>query len=411
MIHQDTWFLRITPSNNTINSSTTAVSAAIRWERRKRPTNAPIPARAGATMAYHKGRGIQFGGVHDVEESEEGIESEFFNTLFVWNVERNRFFSLALRRPRQGAKKVVQQAGERNRGGRGRKDEEELLRNLEALQTGAGLGAEETLPSARDECRDEENEARIEKTVLWEMPHPRFNAQLTVQDDVLYIFGGTYEKGDREYTFNDLCAIDLGKLDGVKEIFRREPEDWQGSEDEEDIGDEDDNESATDDEDEHDADPNPVEATESASKDESHAPPKAATPPGESEPLSDSTITTSLPDRDEQPTTSSALSDNLPHPRPFESLRDFYTRTSFQWQDILLERLQASSDQDGRPDQAGRSIKEVRKGAFERAEEKWWDCREEIRVLEDEQEEAGIGEVVSLAEKGGPGGSGMGRRR
>ena len=28
-------------------------------------------------MAYHKGRGILFGGVHDVEENEEGIESEF----------------------------------------------------------------------------------------------------------------------------------------------------------------------------------------------------------------------------------------------------------------------------------------------------------------------------------------------
>ena len=33
-------------------------------------------------MAHHRGRGILFGGVHDVEDSEEGIDSEFFDQLF-----------------------------------------------------------------------------------------------------------------------------------------------------------------------------------------------------------------------------------------------------------------------------------------------------------------------------------------
>ncbi len=50
------------------------------------------------------------------------------------------------------------------------------------------------------------------------------------------------------------------------------------------------------------------------------------------------------------------------------------------------------------------------------SEEKWWDCREEITALEDEQEAAGIGEVVSLADRGdagtgGGGGGGGGLRR
>ena len=45
------------------------------------------------------------------------------------------------------------------------------------------------------------------------------------------------------------------------------------------------------------------------------------------------------------------------------------------------------------------------------AEEKFWDCREEIRELEDEQEEKGIGEVVSLADREGAAGPGAGRRR
>ncbi len=45
------------------------------------------------------------------------------------------------------------------------------------------------------------------------------------------------------------------------------------------------------------------------------------------------------------------------------------------------------------------TIKEIKTKAFELSEEKWWDCREEITALEDEQEAAGIGEVVSLADR------------
>jgi hypothetical protein len=41
-------------------------------------------------------------------------------------------------------------------------------------------------------------------------------------------------------------------------------------------------------------------------------------------------------------------------------------------------------------------------------EERWWDCREEVTALEDEQEAAGIGEVVRLEDREG---GGAGRRR
>ena len=50
------------------------------------------------------------------------------------------------------------------------------------------------------------------------------------------------------------------------------------------------------------------------------------------------------------------------------------------------------------------AVKELKSKAFELSEEKWWDCREEITALEEEQEEAGITEVVSLAERGEAGG-------
>ncbi|KAK0831345.1 Kelch repeat-containing protein 3 [Friedmanniomyces endolithicus] len=386
VVHQDTWYLRITPP---AAEAAVGTLPTVRWERRKRPVNTPNPARAGATMAYHKGRGICFGGVHDVEESEEGIDSDFFNQLHAFNIDRNRFFALSLRRPRTAGKKGAGAAAERGKRGRGRADEEELLRNL-ALIEGKGSGDVE-MPDA-DQATEvgdgDETSDKVEKPVSWEMPHPRFNAQLAVQDDTLYIYGGIFEKGDREYNFDEMWAIDLGRLDGCKEIFRREIDDWQGSEDED--SDDDEEDDGSEDEDgEEEGEPSTPATSVSHEDDRPLAPPQPAD--------------TVEPEEEDTPT----IVDKLPHPRPFETLRDFFTRTSKDWQDDVLEWMKYQRDIEHS------SIKDLRKKAFERAERKWWDCREEIQGLEDEQEAAGISEVVALDQRGGgsTGEGGAGKRR
>ena len=382
VVHQDTWYLRIMPPATDAPSN---AMPAVRWERRKRPVNAPNPPRAGATQAYHKGRGICFGGVHDVEESEEGIDSEFFNQLFAYNIDRNRFFQLALRRPRASAKKVAPTA-ERGKRGRGKADEEELLANLRLIENKGNVGdgpiTTDKPGAAQKDGDDDDAPEKIEKPTIWEMPHPRFNSQLTVQDDVLYIFGGTFEKDDREYTFDEMWSIDLGKLDGVKEVFKRELEDWQGSEDEESDEEEDDGSSDENEDVVNDAEPS-TPATSVAAEE-----PSEQMEPPELDP-----VEADLPKRD----------DKIPYPRTFESLREFFSRTSNEWQNLTLEAMKYERDS------GDRSIKEIRKIAFERAEVAWWDAREEIQALEDEQEAAGIGEVVNLDEKGGS--HGAGRRR
>ena len=329
-----------------------------------------------------------FGGVHDVEESEEGIDSEFFDTLFAWNIERNRFFPLTLRRPRGSNKK--QQATEKGsaRRGRGKADEAELLKNLAALETKG------TIADADDMDIDSpaQQDLEVKKStypIIMSLPRPRFNAQLAVQDDVLYIFGGTYEHGDREYTFDELWAIDLGKLDGVKQIFYREVENWQGSEDEDSDTQDGEDDTGSEDEDMDDVSSNgvplPREEPEAISASFKNMVMERDPDPDEGEP-------------------ESVVIDTRPHPRPFESLRKFFTRTSNEWQEILLEVLRRGDAS------ANKAIKELRKEAFELAETKWWDCREEITALEDQQEDAGIGEVVSIAERGSEVG-GSGRRR
>lgn len=383
IVHQDAWFLRISQPPSDAPALTPPI---IRWERRKKPANSPNPPRAGATMAYHKGRGILFGGVHDVEESEEGIESEFFDTLFAWNIERNRYFQLKLRRARAAPKRQVEDRSNARRD-RGKANEAELLRNLAALET-RGTVTEADAMEIDSVIVPEESQVKPSKPMVIDMPHPRFNAQLAIQDDILYIFGGTYEHGDREYTFDEMWAIDLGKLDGFREMYRKEPENWQGSEEE-------DSDSESNDEDE--SEDEDIDGEASAG---------VALLPSETEGLpkiNESSLPEEQPAAEvEEPEVKPA--DNRPHPRPFENLREFFARTSNPWQEIVLEsmRMQDTS--------LGSSIKELRKIAFELAETTWWDCREEITALEDEQEEAGIGEVVSIADRGNEVG-GIGRRR
>ena len=379
-IHQDSWFLRISLPPPEAPPDTAPV---IRWERRKKPVNAPNPPRAGATQAYHKGRGIMFGGVHDVEESEEGIESEFFDQLFALNLERNRFFPLTLRRARPAPKKQADDRGTKR--GRGKADEAELLRNLAALETKGTIADTDAMDiDSIDEA--EEAPTKASRPVLNSMPHPRFNAQLAVQGDVLYIFGGTYERGDREFTFDEMHAIDLVKLDGVEEIYRRELENWHvdyaesesESDEEEDESDDEDMEGAT----------------------SGVALPVSKTIESPTEPA----MSAEEPLEVEEEQAESSIIDTRPHPRPFESLREFYARTSNAWQQVVIESLRK---EDAAVDQ---SIKELRKVAFELAETKWWDCREEITAEEERQEEAGIGEVVSISDRANEAGS-SGRRR
>ena len=386
-VHDDTWFLRIVPPPADQPSTTLPT---VSWEKRKKPANAPSPSRAGATMAFHQGRGVMFGGVHDVEESEEGIDSEFFNQMFIWNIERNRYMPLTLRRPKANANKRAAQQANVSRRGRGKADEEELLANLKALEMKAGGAASLDSDDEGEKSKEPEEEeevARPEKPRVYEFPHPRFNAALAVQADTLYIYGGTFEKGDREFTFDELWSVNLNHLDGVQEIFKRELEDWQGSDDEADSEDDDDEGSDSDDEAEDEEDEKSAPSTAPTSTTDSPvvAPKEADEDLGTNEEIS-------------------ALTDTLPHPRPFESLREFYARTSEAWQNLTIEEL-TKGDRN-----VDKSPKEIKKLAFEQAEEKWWDCREEIRALEDEQEAAGIGEVVSLADKEGAG-TGAGRRR
>ncbi|KAF8470745.1 hypothetical protein BDZ91DRAFT_761143 [Kalaharituber pfeilii] len=398
VVHQDTWLLRISPSNPMTQT---------RWERRKRPTNSPNPPRVGVTMAGHKGRGIMFGGVHDTEKDEEGLESQFFDNLLAWGVERNRFFELTLRKPKGVGGRNAGAADKRQAGGggggrrdRAKEDAEELLRNLARLEASSGLTPTTDLGGDKDSDTEPEAPApQTEFEVSFTMPHPRFNAALAVQEDTLYIYGGTFEKGDREFTFDEMYKVDLVKLDGIRTIFARKDEiAWV--EEEEDEGEEEEDEE--EEEEEEDEDEEGAEVDEKAAEIER----KKAEGQEKKRRAQEEAAAAAAAAAEAELESAPVQEDTAPFPRPFESLREFFARTSQIWQETILANAAAAAAAEGGVDTTagqGKTVKELRKAAFAAAEERWWAVREEVRALEDEQEEAGIGEVVNLKEKEGTG--------
>jgi hypothetical protein len=202
-----------------------------------------------------------------------------------------------------------------------------------------------------------------------------------------------------------MYAIDLGKLDGVKQIFHREPENWLGSDDEDsevEEGSDEDEEDSSEDE-EGDVEMRDEKPLHSESTRKSKRKDKVITAGDEASEAS--SLPSAFDDTPDDATSATSPDDNLPHPRPFESRRDFFQRTGNEWQETLMASLRWKGVQ---PETL--SVKEIKTRAFEMSEEKWWDCREEITALEDEQEAAGIGEVVTLADRAEASGGG-GRRR
>lgn len=70
------------------------------WDKVKRQGMGPGP-RAGFNMAVHKRRALLFGGVADQEtRGGEDIVSEFFNELFTFAADTQRWFPVAFRPPK-----------------------------------------------------------------------------------------------------------------------------------------------------------------------------------------------------------------------------------------------------------------------------------------------------------------------
>ncbi|KAJ3359091.1 hypothetical protein HDU91_005009 [Kappamyces sp. JEL0680] len=142
MMHTDVWVLKMH-----------ADPALIRWEKKKKPGGITPGQRSGCTTVYHKGKGFLFGGVSDIIEEEEAIESIVHQDFFQYVFDANKFYPIQVRGKKDGP---------------------------------AGSAS----------------------------PGPRFSPMLAVSRNHLYMLGGILEIGQRELSRSDMWSINLDKLDG-----------------------------------------------------------------------------------------------------------------------------------------------------------------------------------------------------
>uniref|UniRef100_A0A3B3VQL5 Kelch domain containing 4 n=1 Tax=Poecilia latipinna TaxID=48699 RepID=A0A3B3VQL5_9TELE len=185
------------------------------WSRLS-PSGSKPPPRSGFSLAVGPaGRAVLFGGVCD-EEEEESLEGDFYNDLYLYDTVKNRWFPGLLRgtksekKKRRRGKKVEDEGAER-------KDEEEeaaargpteVIKEV-VTEDGTVMTIKEVIPGSASAPTPE--------------PCPRSSAMATVRQGKLYLYGGMFEVGDRQFTLSDFYCLDLHKMDQWEVLVEMDP--------------------------------------------------------------------------------------------------------------------------------------------------------------------------------------------
>ncbi|XP_015242693.1 PREDICTED: kelch domain-containing protein 4 isoform X2 [Cyprinodon variegatus] len=219
------------------------------WSRLS-PSGSKPPPRSGFSLAVGPaGRAVLFGGVCD-EEEEEMLEGDFFNDLYLYDTVKNRWFPCVLRgnksekkKRRRGKKVGAEDEGAEMKG----EGEEaaaqgptEVIKEI-VTEDGTLMTIKEVIPGHQEEEDEEEEEEEEEDesaSAPMVEPCPRSSAMATVRQGKLYLYGGMFEVGDRQFTLSDFYCLDLHKMDQWEVLVEMDPktQEWleeSESEDEE----------------------------------------------------------------------------------------------------------------------------------------------------------------------------------
>ncbi|XP_053255917.1 kelch domain-containing protein 4 [Podarcis raffonei] len=212
------------------------------WGRISSSGVKPTPRSGFSVAVGPSNRSLLFGGVHD-EEEEEDLEGDFFNDIYFYDLVKNRWFPGQLKGPKTEKKKRRRGPAAKT-GCEGGESEErlppgpvEIVKEVVA-EDGTIMTIKQVISAPELELQDPESEDEEDDTVdeasgQQVEPCPRSNAMLAVKHGVLYVYGGMFEVGDRQFTLNDLYAIDLHKMEEWKVLVEMDPKTQEWLEDSE----------------------------------------------------------------------------------------------------------------------------------------------------------------------------------
>uniref|UniRef100_A0A3Q2NVZ2 Kelch domain containing 4 n=1 Tax=Fundulus heteroclitus TaxID=8078 RepID=A0A3Q2NVZ2_FUNHE len=206
------------------------------WSRLS-PSGSKPPPRSGFSLAVGPaGRAVLFGGVCD-EEEEEMLEGDFYNDLYLYDTVKNRWFPGVLRGNKSEKKKRRRgkKAGAEEEGAEMTKEEEEaaargpteVVKEV-VTEDGTVMTIKEVIPGPQEEGEEddeeeEEEEEEEDASAPMAEPCPRSNAVATVRQGKLYLYGGMFEVGDRQFTLSDFYCLDLHKMDRWEVLVEMDP--------------------------------------------------------------------------------------------------------------------------------------------------------------------------------------------
>ncbi|CAH0493667.1 unnamed protein product [Peronospora farinosa] len=304
-VYSDLWALNLAPVLKRQSPT---------WEKLSRKGQAPSP-RGGAAVTVHKQRFILFGGVFDEEKRRHTMQSTFYNDLFVYDMDRRRWFEFTLRGKKltdgkRRRKKESKALEDETAGDSDNDEEDEVVEDFDAMlekqfgyvddegnivyiddaheeeETKKGEEGDSDVVSQEscfakrsdlelgkeEETKGEEKEEKkhvvldddIKLDELEEeesaapAPCPRINPAVMIHGSTLYVYGGVVEDGDREITLDDCWSLDLKRLDEWKQVLpgTMSHQIWKGevSETEESSDDDDDGDFDDDDDDDDEED-------------------------------------------------------------------------------------------------------------------------------------------------------------
>ncbi|XP_051176150.1 kelch domain-containing protein 4-like [Leptopilina boulardi] len=170
-----------------------------------------------------------FGGVYDDDDNEEDLSGKFYNDLIALNLEKYQWYTVTLN------PKLEQEERKKRRKEKGTVDEEEEEESMVVEEP-----VEEKIITTDDDGiftmtvgpAPKTSSSVMEETKLESFtPCPRINPGLAVKNNNLYLYGGMFEDGNKQYTFNDFYYLDCKKLDKWTTIIKDDlsSQEWLGS--------------------------------------------------------------------------------------------------------------------------------------------------------------------------------------
>uniref|UniRef100_A0A3Q1I0J1 Kelch domain containing 4 n=1 Tax=Anabas testudineus TaxID=64144 RepID=A0A3Q1I0J1_ANATE len=203
------------------------------WSRVNPSGNKP-PPRSGFSVAVGPaGRAVLFGGVCD-EEEEETLEGDFYNDLYLYDTVKNRWFPGQLRGNKTEKKKRRRgkKGGAESEGAEKEEGEEvtpkgptEVIKEI-VTEDGTVMTIKEVIPGSQIQIFISSESA---SAPLVE-PCPRSSTMATVRQGKLFLYGGMFEVGDRQFTLNDFYCLDLHKMDQWEVLVEMDPSESSESE-------------------------------------------------------------------------------------------------------------------------------------------------------------------------------------